>query len=74
MTHLLDSRRQRGRFWRYPEQRGQVEQYPVICALDIVEEDITQGSKAPVTTNPDAVTCRDCRERIGPRSGVRRTS
>lgn len=69
MIHLRDVRRQRGRFLKY-ERQGQVEQYPVICAIDVLEVPLTQGTRIKdyVTDDPYAATCRDCRERIGKRT------
>lgn len=73
LLHLADSRRAVGRYY-IGELRedgtgygGQVEQYPVICALDIVEQPVTMRSRREhvVTDNPRAVGCHDCRARIG---------
>lgn len=64
--HYLDMRRPHGRYFQHEHMRGQVEQYPVICAVDFVEQHVTMRSKASqvVTTDKSRVTCRDCRGRL----------
>jgi len=47
--HFIDSRRDVG-------QRGDVRQFPVICAADIVEDGVTD--------RPADVTCDDCASRL----------
>ena len=73
MIHLLDTRRRRGRIIQ-PNGRedgggfhGQIEQYPVICSIDFVEQEVTMRSRAEqvVTEDPRFATCPECRERIG---------
>lgn len=44
--------------------QGQVVQYPVICAEDIVEERAHYGPVTSVTSVKALTTCRDCKERL----------
>ena len=69
--HFADTRRQAGLRYLNINPRedgtgynGQVNQYPVICAADIVEEQVAQGSRPSVTTVQSCVTCPDCKERL----------
>ena len=69
MLHFRDDRRPVGQSLTGGRADGtgyvsQTLQYPIICAKDIVEERVTQGSKRPVTDDPRRVTCKDCRERL----------
>lgn len=63
-VHMLDERRPIGRY--HVGQTGTVNQYPVICAVDVVEHPSERGRMAQyVTTDPHATRCKDCRERMG---------
>ena len=73
LLHFLDNRRPEGRYYIGETRadgtgyQGQVNQYPVICAVDIVEQHVTQRSRREhvVTSDPRAVRCPDCKARLG---------